>query len=105
MASLTLDQLLAQAQLVLEPRVRWEDRAEPMRLLARGVLDLLGESQPCTFEPPCIEDRGTVAIMAGSEDPQPAYEFTTAEARAWCAMVLRAADERDRLDAAEVTRG
>ncbi|MBA2720760.1 MAG: hypothetical protein H0U52_16195 [Chloroflexi bacterium] len=75
----------------------WYDDARVGRLLARepilarGMIDLLGESQPCTLEAPVVHP-GTVAIMDGET---PLYEFSPGEARAYAAMLLRAADEAE----------
>lgn len=107
MPKLTLDALLALAQeAVAEDReyrtkngtVTWDDRRVGRMLarepaLAQAVIDLLGEAFPCGFVPPSTEDPRTVVILDGSNDPQPAYEFTPTEARAYAAALLRAADE------------
>lgn len=61
--------------------------------LASAVLELLGEAQPCGFEPPVV-DPGMVTIMDGTE---PAYQFDPPEARAYAVMLLRAADEAEAL--------
>lgn len=62
--------------------------------IALAILDLLGESPGCGFEPPVIEP-GMVSLLDGSEDPQPAYQFTPGEARWFAAELLRAADDAE----------
>lgn len=84
---MTLDELLGIGRHLLN-----SDREE-MRELGQGILDLLGESAPCGFEPPCTDQPGVVAILAGDGDPM--YEFTPGEARTYAAMLLRAADESE----------
>jgi hypothetical protein len=59
--------------------------------IALAVIDLLGEDPGCGFEPPVV-DPGMVSILDGSDDPQPAYQFTPEEARWFAAELLRAAD-------------
>lgn len=61
--------------------------------LAVWVRETLSESQPCTLEAP-VADPGNhvVAIMDGES---PLYEFDPGEARAYAAMLLRAADEAE----------
>jgi len=66
-------------------------------VLARGVLDLLGNIQPCGFEPPVV-DKGMVSVLDGSDDPEPAYMFTPDEARWFAAALLRAADEAEQME-------
>ncbi len=63
-------------------------------ILARAVIDLLGESQPCGFEAPVV-DPAMVSIMDGDE---PCYQFTPYEARSFAAMILRAADEAEEME-------
>lgn len=71
----------------LESARYWHARS---LVLAKTVTDMLGEAQPCTLEAP-VADPGNriVAIMDG---PEPLYEFDPGEARAYAAMLLRAAD-------------
>lgn len=65
-------------------------------ILARAILDLLGESQPCAMEPPLIVafQGGTFGLLVDDRaDP-----FTVDEARAYCALVLRTADEAEEMN-------
>lgn len=63
--------------------------------LAGGIADLLGESQPCGFPEPhlavCTRD-GTQPV-AGIVAPEAVLD--PSEARAYAAMLLRAADEAE----------
>jgi len=63
--------------------------------IALAVIELLGEAFACGFEPPNTDDPGIVTILDGSEDPQPAYQFTPPEARMFAAKLMRAADEAE----------
>lgn len=58
------------------------------------LIDKLDEAQPCGFEPPVV-DPGMVSVMDGSNDPDPAYQFTPSEARWFAGALLRAADEAE----------
>lgn len=62
---------------------------------AAWLVDTFSEAQPCGFEPPVV-DPGMVSIMDNSNDPDPAYQFTPAEARWYAGALLRAADEAER---------
>lgn len=88
-----LDELLALAHDIAPADIHTQFANEPEVRLARAVLDMLGEIQPCGFEPPCTDQPGVVAILGGDGDPM--YEFTPGEARAYAAMLLRAADAAD----------
>lgn len=91
--SASLEQLLTQArdQLKCCPNA---DRTDPCKAyacqLARGILDLLGESFPCGFEAPRVES-GTLVLPDGTG--MNAFRFTSrAEACAYAAGILAAAD-------------
>lgn len=94
---MTLDELLAWATTTVfsgygamkDPTIHPRERRA-----AQAVIDLLGEARPCGFELPVV-DHDMVTILDGSEDPQPAYQFTPAEARWFAAALLRAADEAE----------
>jgi len=59
-----------------------------VRDLARDFVDILGEDAPCGFDPPLqVEHNGVKSLLVNEE-------FTSRdEARAYAAMLLRAADE------------
>lgn len=91
---MTLDELLALARDIAPADIHPQFANEPGVRLARAVVDLLGEVQPCGFEPPCVDaPNQTVAIMGGDGDPL--YELSPAEARWFAAELLRGADECD----------
>ena len=89
---MTLDQILELATRMARPPGAGTTPAMA-RQLARAVLDLLGEAQPCTMEPPTIvpfkDDTWGVDVNPGA-DP-----YSPSETRAYCAMVLRQADEAE----------
>lgn len=92
--SQTLDQVLELARLVWARRVNGNTREAR---LAKGILDLLGEAQPCGMEPPDVgefTDGGKWLRLFDDTAP-----VAIGEARAFCAMVLRSCDEADRGEA------
>ena len=80
---MTLDQLLSLA--------RAERRGNP---LASGVIELLGEAQPCGMEMPDTFrfSNGTPGVGVGEDT------MSAAEARVFAAMILRAADQAEGLE-------
>lgn len=62
--------------------------------LALGIVDLLGESQPCIFEEPDITVDGCF-VDIGKTFGIGRLKVETSDLRALCAMWLRAADVAD----------
>jgi len=91
---MTLDELLEMARWTTQDRPpRYVDADE----LGQGILDLLGAAQPCTMEPPEIDRASLVHPDGVATITTQVYVLDAAEARAYAAMVLRAADEAERL--------
>ena len=63
--------------------------------LGRGIIDLLGEAQPCGWAEPALTpvDRGEMLVSIPEQ--WTGCHLTADEARAWAVMLLRAADEAD----------
>jgi len=87
--SLTLDEVLDEARTILE--VGADNATLSAGRLAKGIIDLLGEAQPCGLEPP--------SVFRASDPPRVIVEamdsLDLGEARAFAAMILRACDEGD----------
>jgi len=63
--------------------------------LAQGVIDLLGEAQPCGFPEPIVQPNGSVGIP-----DEWAHGWVSAEeARALARMLFHAADEAESTNA------
>ncbi len=86
---MTLDELLEAAR----SAVRWPEPGTED--LARGVIDVLGESQPCVIDNPFE----VAKLKTGAREIRVSDEivgaYSPAEARAIAAMLLRAADEAE----------
>jgi hypothetical protein len=84
--------LISRSYVADEPNVRWEDKAEPMRLLAQGVLDIFGEALPCGWETPRAEG-GLVNIPSDLCAHLHVFKLEPQEALAIAAAIVRAAVE------------
>jgi hypothetical protein len=82
-----LDELLVHSRYILSRREIMSDNEV---MMSQSIIDILGEDQPCGFEPPTVmSDKN---ILAGD------LLLTPAEARAYAAMLVRAAEQVESKD-------
>jgi hypothetical protein len=81
---LTLDDALTDAKATL--------RIYPDSPLSKWIVDHLGEAQPCTLEAPEVDDFGGIHLI-GDEGMYNINFTEPAEAEAYAAMLLRAAED------------
>lgn len=88
---MTIDELLDKCRAQVDALTAIGATASTPYEIARGVLDLLGESQPCGMEQPDTFQfsDGTPGVGIGEDT------MSAVEARALAAMTLRAADKSE----------
>lgn len=95
MTPLDLATILASAKLVLRGGPSPELDAELVKYYATWLIDTLGEAQPCMIEKPRIVSFGDGTRGVMLDEPVQKDPLTPQEIRAYCAMLLRCADEAE----------